>query len=209
MQRPPLQLAPLLLFLLTAAPLACAALPSSAKPPARVMTSCYMCHSTHGDDPRFGYIPRLAHQSETYITEQLKAFRDGSRSDPPGEMYMWPVSQALSNRDIDLVADWYASQPPPPPQKAGRLAQAGSLIFHDGLLKQDVPACMSCHGPEAAGSGIYPRLAGQNVEYLIEQLRFFKSGVRHDKNADIMHMIAIHLTDRQMRAVADYLTSLQ
>jgi cytochrome c553 len=167
-----------------------------------------MCHSTHGDDPRFGYIPRLAHQSESYIVEQLKAFRDGSRSDPPGEMYMWPVSQALSNRDIDLVADWYASQPPPPPQPAGPLTQAGSRIFHDGILKQDVPACMSCHGPEAAGNGIFPRLAGQNVEYLIEQLRFFKSGVRHDKNADIMHSIAIHLTDHEMREVAEYLTTL-
>ncbi len=196
------------LFLLAATPLAWASAKTHAKPPSRVLTSCYMCHSTHGDDPRFGYIPRLAHQSETYITEQLKAFRDGSRSDPPGEMYMWPVSQALTNRDIDLVADWYASQPPPPPQKAGRLASYGSLIFHNGLLKQDVPACMSCHGPAAEGAGIYPRLAGQNIEYLLEQLRFFKSGVRHDKNADIMHMIAIHLTDHQMQAVADYLTSL-
>ena len=202
------KLAPALLLTLTA-PFALATPPHPMKPPARVMTSCYMCHSTHGDDPRFGYIPRLAHQSEAYIIEQLKAFRDGSRSDPPGVMYMWPVSQALSNRDIDLVADWYSSQPPPPPQKAGPLAKEGSLIFHHGLLKQDVPACMSCHGPEAAGSGIFPRLAGQNTEYLIEQLRFFKSAVRHDKNADIMHMIAIHLTDRQMRAAADYLTSLK
>jgi cytochrome c553 len=194
---------------LTVGARAFAASPAPSRPPARVLASCYMCHSTHGDDPRFGYIPRLAHQSEVYLVEQLKAFRDASRSDPPAVMYMWPVSQALSNRDINLVARWYASQPPPPPQKPGPLAKEGSQIFHHGILKQDVPACMSCHGPEAAGNGIFPRLAGQNIEYLVEQLRFFKTGVRNDKNADIMHAIAIHLTDRQMRAVADYLTSLK
>jgi cytochrome c553 len=167
-----------------------------------------MCHSTHGSDPRFGFIPRLAHQNQVYIIEQLKAFRDGSRSDPPAVMYMWPVSEALNNHEIVAVARWYASQPAPRPQPGGQLTPAGKAIFQKGILKQDVPACMSCHGPVAAGSGIFPRLAGQNTEYLEEQLRFFKSGVRHDKNADIMHMIAIHLTNRQIRAVAEYLTTL-
>ncbi len=199
----------LFLFLFYFAEAAFAATPPTpVPPPSRVLTSCYMCHSTHGSDPRFGFIPRLAHQSEVYIEEQLKAFRDGSRSDPPGVMYMWPVSEALSNREIVAVARWYASQPLPPPQLGGRLSAVGNVIFHQGILKQDIPACMSCHGPDAAGTGIYPRLAGQNAEYLEEQLRFFKSGVRHDKNADIMHMIAIHLTDRQIRAVAEYLTTL-
>ena len=113
----------LFLFLFYFAEAAFAATPPTpVPPPSRVLTSCYMCHSTHGSDPRFGFIPRLAHQSEVYIEEQLKAFRDGSRSDPPGVMYMWPVSEALSNREIVAVARWYASQPPPP-APAGRTVE--------------------------------------------------------------------------------------
>ena len=71
-----------------------------------------------------------------------------------------------------------------------------------------MPACASCHGPKAAGNGIFPRLAGQNAQYLLAQLRYFRSGVRNDKNADIMKQVAIHLTDEQMSAVADYLSTL-
>lgn len=185
------------------------AAPRPAVPPARVEASCTMCHGTHGVNTRMPYIPRLAAQSRVYLIEQLQAFRDGSRSDPPAVMYMWPVSEVLTNREIRRIATWYSEQTPPRPQHANpRLAALGRKIFTHGILKKDVPACMSCHGLQALGNGIYPRLAGQNAAYLKEQLRFFRSGVRHDKNAAIMHMVAVHLSDREIREVAAYLSSL-
>jgi cytochrome c553 len=196
----------LLASVLLAAP-ALAAAPKRA--PARVLASCTMCHGTHGVNTRMPYIPRLAAQSRLYLIEQLRAFRDGSRSDPPAVMYMWPVSEVLTNKDIEKVATWYSEQTPPRPQRANPVLVAkGRTIFEKGILKKDVPACMSCHGAKALGSGIYPRLAGQNAAYLKEQLRFFRSGVRHDKNAAIMHMVAVHLSDREIREVAAYLTHL-
>ncbi len=33
-----------------------------------------------------------------------------------------------------------------------------------------MPACAVCHGPEAKGDGIFPRLAGQLRPYLMGQL---------------------------------------
>lgn len=176
--------------------------------PEIVRTTCYMCHSTHGNTPDLAFIPRLAAQNQTYIEEQLKAFRDGSRGDPPATIYMWPIAQSLSEKEIEQVAKWFASQPPPEPFSPNSAAPAGRLIFEKGILKSDVPACASCHGTAAAGNGIFPRLAGQNVQYLIAQLRYFRSGVRNDHNAPIMKQVVLHLTDSQMNAVAEYLSSL-
>ncbi|MDE2091221.1 MAG: c-type cytochrome [Gammaproteobacteria bacterium] len=176
--------------------------------PEIVRSSCYMCHSTQGNNPDLGFIPRLAAQNQTYIEEQLKAFRDGSRADPPAMIYMWPIVQALSESQIKQTAEWFASQPPPTPFPPGAAASEGKEIFLHGVLDSDVPACASCHGEKAYGNGIFPRLAGQNSQYLLAQLLYFRSGVRNDKNADIMKQVALHLTDSQMNAVADYLSSL-
>ncbi|MGH8283822.1 MAG: c-type cytochrome, partial [Gammaproteobacteria bacterium] len=106
------------------------------------------------------------------------------------------------------TAEWFAAQPPPAPYPPSALANEGRAIYLNGVLKADVPACASCHGPKADGNTIFPRLAGQNAQYLLAQLRYFRSGVRNDKNADIMKQIALHLTDSQMNAVANYLSSI-
>ncbi len=176
--------------------------------PETVRSTCYMCHSTQGNNPDLGFIPRLAAQNQTYIEEQLKAFRDGSRADPPATIYMWPIVQALSDMQIQQTAQWFALQPPPSPFSPGASASEGKEIYLHGVLKADVPACTSCHGEKAEGNGIFPRLAGQNPQYLLAQLRYFRSGVRNDKNADIMKQVALHLNDSQMNALADYLSSL-
>jgi cytochrome c553 len=181
---------------------------TSQTPPEIVRSSCYMCHSTHGNNPDLGFIPRLAAQSSAYIEAQLMAFRDGSRADPPATIYMWPIAQGLSDDQIKQTAAWFSSQPPPEPFQPGASAKEGRDIYLNGVLKADVPACASCHGPKADGNGIFPRLAGQNSQYLLAQLRYFRSGVRNDKSADIMKPITLHLTDDQMNAVANYLSSL-
>ena len=36
-----------------------------------------------------------------------------------------------------------------------------------------MPACAVCHGPEAKGDGIFPRLAGQWRPYLMKTLTWF------------------------------------
>lgn len=177
--------------------------------PAIVNNTCYMCHSEHGNDPDLAFVPRLASQTSSYIEEQLKAFRDGSRADPPATMYMWPITQKLTESEIKAAAEWFASQPAPTPYPENASLDAeGKQIFEKGVLKADVPACSSCHGAQAAGNSIFPRLAGQTPQYLLAQLRYFKSGARNDQRADIMKPIAAHMTEAQMNAVAHYLSTL-
>ena len=176
--------------------------------PEIVRTTCYMCHSTEGNYPELGFVPRLAAQNAAYIEEQLKAFQDGSRADPPATIYMWPITQSLSDQQIKQTAAWFASQSLPKPFPADASADEGRAIYTNGILAADVPACASCHGAKADGNGIFPRLAGQTAQYLRAQLLYFRSGVRNDKSADIMKPVAVHMTDSQMDAVAKYLSSL-
>ena len=176
--------------------------------PVIVHTTCYMCHTERGNDPELGFVPRLAAQTETYIEGQLKAFRDGSRSGPAATIYMFPITQTLSDEQIKEAAHWFASQPPPTPFDSDTLAEKGKSIYVNGVLSAQVPACSSCHGDKATGNGIFPRLASQNPQYLLAQLRYFRSGVRSDQGADIMKPIAQHLTDEQMDQVAHYISTL-
>lgn len=176
--------------------------------PAIVHSTCAMCHTEHGNEPALEFVPRLAAQNATYIEEQLGAFKDGSRADPPAVLYMWPMTQTLSDADMKAAAEWFASQPPPAPSAKDSTWELGRDIFQKGVLGSDVPACSSCHGDKAEGNGIFPRLAGQNAQYLLGQLLYFRSNSRNDKGADIMKPIAQHLNDDQMDAVAKYLSTL-
>jgi cytochrome c553 len=61
--------------------------------------------------------------------------------------------------------------------------------------------CQHCHGIDGeASSIIYPRLAGQHQEYIVKQLRNFRSGERKGT----MNALAANLTDEEIVALAEY-----
>jgi cytochrome c553 len=62
-------------------------------------------------------------------------------------------------------------------------------------------ACATCHGID--GKGRIP-LAGKNVDYLAEQLRAFKTGVRKEQ---MMNMMAGNLSDQDIADLAAYFSS--
>ena len=66
--------------------------------------TCAGCHGTAGisNNPLW---PNLAGQQPGYLVKQLKAFRDGSRTDP----MMGPMAKPLSDEDIANLAAWYSS----------------------------------------------------------------------------------------------------
>jgi cytochrome c553 len=65
---------------------------------------CAGCHGADGKSasPMF---PNLAGQKDAYLVKQLKAFRDGTRSDPS----MSPMAKPLTDADIDNLAAYYSS----------------------------------------------------------------------------------------------------
>ena len=166
---------------------------------------CGTCHGPHGNsiNPMF---PRLAGQHAWYLEQQLKAFRGETRGDPYAIAYMWGMASGLSDATIDALADYFAHQKAGPgkPHRPAVLAE-GKAIYDHGIPSQGLPACAVCHGPQALGDSMHPRLAGQHAEYILKQLASFKSNMR---DVAVMHGVAGTLHDGQMKAVADYLESL-
>lgn len=80
------------------------------------------------------------------------------------------------------------------------IALANPVLIEGERLTQ--AQCASCHGPQGqSGTDKFPRLAGQNAQYLIKQMKDFASGQR---DSPFMKTQANRLTDSQMRAVAFY-----
>lgn len=168
---------------------------------------CASCHGPKGDSisPAF---PKLAGQQKTYLETQLKAFRDRTRADPMAQAYMWGMTSQLGDETLGNLADFYSKQPPARGKLGDpKLIQAGRSIYEQGLPAAKVQACVTCHGKGAEGNGIFPRLAGQHSEYLVKQLVLFKSQLRADASAPIMHNVTTGISFDQMEAVAAYLES--
>ena len=66
--------------------------------------TCASCHGAEGISANSLW-PNLAGQQEQYLVKQLKAFRDGERTDP----LMSPMAKNLSDEDIDDLSAYYAS----------------------------------------------------------------------------------------------------
>lgn len=70
--------------------------------------------------------------------------------------------------------------------------------------------CIACHGAEGRQPIMmeYPKLAGQSVEYLLEQMKDIKSGTRSNAHSVAMTNV-MHLTsDQEMAEIATWLSSL-
>jgi len=171
----------------------------------KMIKTCGICHGVNGQSvsPTF---PHLAGQTAPYLEQQLRAFKDQSRADPDAQAYMWGMASQLNDATIEAISTYYAAQTPPR-AKAGdtKLTARGKQIFEEGVASQGIPACATCHGPQARGDNIFPRLAGQHADYLVKQALVIQRGLRA---APVMHGVIKDLSQDQMRAVATYLESL-
>ena len=166
------------------------------------VTVCGTCHGPQGNNtqPKF---PRLAGQNANYLATQLKAFRSQARGDPDAISYMWGMAAELDDDTIAALAAYYAAQKvnTSPGGDAAAIAR-GREIYEHGVPAEGVPACSSCHGPDAHGTQDFPRLAGQHAQYVLKQLASFQSNMR---KVAIMHGVAQNLRLPEMESVAAYL----
>lgn len=66
--------------------------------------TCAGCHGAAGVSATPLW-PNLAGQKDAYLVKQMKAFRDGTRSDP----MMSPMAKPLTDEDIQNLAAYYSS----------------------------------------------------------------------------------------------------
>ncbi|MDY6840352.1 MAG: c-type cytochrome, partial [Pseudomonadota bacterium] len=91
------------------------------------------------------------------------------------------------------------------------LVDQGKALYRGGNMASGVPACAGCHNPRGRGNepGGFPRLGGQNADYVIKQLKAYRDGTRATgANAAIMAGVTAKLTDAEIEAVASYVSGL-
>lgn len=156
--------------------------------------ACSACHGANGVsvNPQW---PNLAGQNATYLAAQIRAFRDGERSNPA----MAPFVASLSDADVEAIAEHYAAMD----IAVTANGDAAKVATGENLRSY----CIGCHGMDGSpATDAWPTLTGQHAPYLQNQLQAFKSGARINS-----HMAAAiaSMGDPEFAALAAYYSQLK
>ncbi len=180
---------------------------------------CAACHGADGNSlaPTF---PRLAGQGERYIVKQLSDFKAGRRQNA----IMNGMAAGLTDQDMANVAAYFSSQKTGVGYTKPELLDRGQRLWRGGNIAAGVQACASCHGPSGKGmpAAGFPRLAGQQSDYVVAQLTAFRAAGRKDLNAPAyrrndsdhpgdpgpMQTLASRLSDEDIQALAGFVQGL-
>jgi cytochrome c len=80
----------------------------------------------------------------------------------------------------------------------------------DGAELYKTKTCTACHGKDAKTPLMpnYPKIAGQNAAYALQQMKDIKSGARSNGQSAAMKGIMHLVTDEEMQVLADYVATL-
>ena len=165
---------------------------------------CVACHGLDGNSP-LATNPNIAGQPQQYIAAQLGLYKSAKRKNA----IMQGMAANLSADDMKALGLYYSVQKNKPNGTARdqALADKGQKIYRAGIAQLQVPSCAGCHGGQGAGiPALYPRVAGQYPDYLLEQLQRYASGER--KNVQ-MQAIASRMRESEMQAVAEYMAGMR
>jgi len=81
---------------------------------------------------------------------------------------------------------------------------AADLKAGEGLYKK---VCRACHGPKAQGMASFPKLAGNDADYLASRLHQYRDGEKVGPNSALMMPVAAKLSDDDIANVAAYIAT--
>jgi len=168
--------------------------------------TCAACHGADGNSMVANF-PKLAGQGAKYLVKQINDIKSGARP----VLEMTGLLDALSSQDIENLAAYFQSQKSSPGQAKKELVKKGEVLYRMGNPATKVAACTACHGPAGAGVdlAVFPGLAGQHADYIASQLKKFRSGERNnDGDTRMMRSVASRLSDKEIEAVASYISGL-
>ena len=155
--------------------------------------ACAQCHGpapaaeTKSQQP----VPRLGGQHAAYILASLDAYAGGARK----HAEMQRIAGSLSQQDREDIAAYLAQfelKQLPIPGSDDAPAAIATIIEN----------CRVCHG--VGGNSFvpdYPRINGQDEQYLLEVLKSYQNGSR--TNATMVYVVK-NLTEQQLREIAAY-----
>ncbi|WP_370262820.1 cytochrome c [Limnobacter sp.] len=175
-----------------------------------IMQQCVACHGADGNSSATIY-PKIAGQHAEYLYKQLQNFKVAPGADKAlrENAVMAGFAAMLSDQDMRDVSAYLAAQKQTLGQAQNKETLAlGEQIYRGGIAEKKIPACAGCHSPNGAGiPAQYPRLGGQHADYTAAQLVAFRDGVR--RNSEQMTAISLKMSDKEMKAVADYIAGLR
>ncbi|MBV8032540.1 MAG: cytochrome c4 [Betaproteobacteria bacterium] len=176
-----------------------------------VARTCGACHGPDGNSTAPAN-PKLAGQFPEYLQKQLADFKAAPGKKPARESaVMNGMVASLSDADMSGLATYFAGQKLKPAVASDKdLAALGQKLWRGGNAEKGLPACSGCHGPAGAGMPAqFPRLAGQTSEYVAAQLKLFRDGARANDPNGVMRSVASRMSEREIRALAEYASGLR
>jgi cytochrome c553 len=109
----------------------------------------------------------------------------------------------LAKEDMLNVAAYFSAQERRPAD-----FKADPQRVTKGASKAAETLCTMCHGGGFMGQNEIPRVAGQQHDYVVKQLRDFKTGKRTN-DAGNMASVSKTLSDEDIENLAQYLATLR
>ena len=173
-------------------------------------TVCVACHGADGNSPTAAN-PKLAGQHAGYLFKQMKNFKAGpdGKSERVNAIMNGMIAPYTEEQMKDLAAYFSSQKQNGGEAKNRETLDLGKKLYRAGDASKGLPACAACHGPTGSGLPVqFPRIAGQFQEYTEAQLKAFRNSERTNDPNKMMQMVAIKMTDAEIRAVADYIAGL-
>lgn len=146
---------------------------------------CGACHGANGISSD-NKIPTLAGQDAQYLVDAIKAYQDETRQQE--DMHKSLANSSLS--DIQHIAAFYSVQKSRP---------AEEKVFS---VKELAGKCEHCHAPGMENPMmIFPKIRGQNREYLIKALKSYRDGQR---GSSPMHKMSLPYNEAVIESIATW-----
>ena len=91
----------------------------------------------------------------------------------------------------------------------GLTCGAVANVAADGGALYQAKLCHTCHGPDGNTPimPVYPKIAGQNKEYLVQQMKDIRDGARSNGLSAAMKPMVANVSDEEMEEIAAWLAA--
>ena len=147
---------------------------------------CGGCHGAHGVSVDSA-TPSLAGQDADYLGKAIRSYRTTRQN--------WGMQRYIANlsdKDIDNIVAFYASQQP----------KAGDQI--PSSTQELAAKCNQCHDQESSPAMNAPKMNGQDKDYLVMALRAYRDGKRESTT---MHNMSFPYSNAIVESLASWYAS--
>ncbi len=165
---------------------------------------CIACHGVDGKMPIMPNYPKIAGLPQAYAIAMMKDIKSGARHNGQS-MIMKGLMSSVSDAEMITIAEWLATL------SNGAGTPGDATLMAKGAALYKSKTCIACHGADGKKPVLptYPKLAGQNKQYLIVQISDIKTGARDNGQTAAMKGVMHLVNEEEIGALAEWLASLE